>query len=910
MIELQEIIDSLNKIIQVTQDINSKYSIVKQNRGILKEDTKKLQEISEKLGTLSKDLDNTQLQIIADEIEYLKKAREELDNKKELSRTNRLTVNANGFVEGYSDRATQEANYELLKELSNQLDNINQSIQEKENRKNELEQKLEVIEGRDELRKEIEELGESLPVTVRVSILKELSERNLTPITIDNLDKATTLKEIQHQNRIQWEQLKNEKNNLENVLKISVITPEEKKQSEQRIDEINNQMKECQKTATLYIKITRKIERLEKLERELTEKDTKENIQRQIKEYDEEKIKEQERKQKREKEEEIKQSISLLPPELRIPLGIKLEENGLLTPIINEGITDERNISFNEETMNINSIEKLRQKLNEEETKSINDKEKLAKYTKIYDDLLIKENNDGLDNELRENKEKVKNYITDLKERTQTSNHNKKTYQRVIRNYSRTDKLINELIELTRTQEIEETQVQRPLLLTDDIIKEEVVANTPIQPETHVKEEFIPEENLEDPKEKSIKEGIERLSERGEAFSKSINELKSKITKNPMEQIASTILNENKKTEAGKKPTSTDVEKDASSSKNTETSEQGNPMEQIASTILNEKKETEAEKNSSSTDVQKDVSSTTNTETSEQGNPMEQIATTISNEKENKKEPEIEWVNLDEDDTDKKENKQHIVKRVRKSKNSIKKKLLKVITGLAIALVLIGTGYKKFHKKAVQQPITITNETNETNPEDVIQILSVGGVPVTEQTNDTPENTPQENLNNEDIETPNETTYPINELIDDYNTHITNTTNDELEYIDVVEPTQVTKEILENAIIQSGAMQDASNDEYTVATSQAEGITQENLPWWVDQMEMLHFVRDDNTGNYIAIEHQNSGEDVRMKWWSPENVVSYVSSIANQTNQDFNTLFTKLTGENYYNIAMTRGVRK
>ena len=175
MNELQEIINNLNEIIEITKSINSKYSIVQKNREILRTDTKRLQEITQKLGELSIVLDNTQLQIIADEIEHLKEEREKLDNKKELSKKDHLTTRPDGFIEGYSDRATQEANYELLKELADELDLINQSIQEKESFRKSLEEKLESIEVRDDLKREIEELGANLSPTVRVSILKELS---------------------------------------------------------------------------------------------------------------------------------------------------------------------------------------------------------------------------------------------------------------------------------------------------------------------------------------------------------------------------------------------------------------------------------------------------------------------------------------------------------------------------------------------------------------------------------------------------------------------------------------------------------------------------------------------------------------------------------------------------------------
>ena len=44
-----------------------------------------------------------------------------------ISRKNKLKTREDGLVEGYSDRETQKANYELLKELSIELTNVSLS---------------------------------------------------------------------------------------------------------------------------------------------------------------------------------------------------------------------------------------------------------------------------------------------------------------------------------------------------------------------------------------------------------------------------------------------------------------------------------------------------------------------------------------------------------------------------------------------------------------------------------------------------------------------------------------------------------------------------------------------------------------------------------------------------------------
>ena len=251
MNELREIINSLNDIIKTTSEINSKYSTIKPNRELLRKSTKELKEVSEKIGKIIRELGNTQLEIIAKKIEEL----QELQSENE-----------------HSNKNNQEVNYELLKGLAEQLDKINDDIQTKENIRVELEEKIEKLETKENIKLFFRELEETLPPTEKAYVLKELSVRGLTPITIDNLDKAPGIKEVLQQTKLKWQQLKYEKTNQENILKFSSTKKEEREQIQKRIKELDNELLECLKKANLYRKIKKKIEQLEKIEKTSTSK--------------------------------------------------------------------------------------------------------------------------------------------------------------------------------------------------------------------------------------------------------------------------------------------------------------------------------------------------------------------------------------------------------------------------------------------------------------------------------------------------------------------------------------------------------------------------------------------------------------------------------------------------------------
>lgn len=107
------------------------------------------------------------------------------------------------------------------------------------------------------------------------------------------------------------------------------------------------------------------------------------------------------------------------------------------------------------------------------------------------------------------------------------------------------------------------------------------------------------------------------------------------------------------------------------------------------------------------------------------------------------------------------------------------------------------------------------------------------------------------------------------------------------------------KEVLRQAIIDSGAMQTSANDEYSAMMNQGQGIKSENLKYWYDQGNVLEFFKNSATGSYEVIEPQKDGSKKILGWWTFDAVERYIESIAKNTDADFNDLFEKQTGENY-----------
>ena len=233
----------------------------------------------------------------------------------------------------------------------------------------------------------------------------------------------------------------------------------------------------------------------------------------------------------------------------------------------------------------------------------------------------------------------------------------------------------------------------------------------------------------------------------------------------------------------------------------------------------------------------------------------------------------------DSKDEDKDEN---IVTSVRKpkNKNKIKAKIIKAIAGIVAGLVIIGTigiGFYKLGRKTPNPEESISEYVGNHGNDDAIVILDE-------------EETEKESETKTQVETEDNILDPSG---------IATLGDSEIDETTYVNPDDISlsQEELAQAIIDSGAMQDADNDETKAGTEQAEGISKENLPWWIDRMELLHFVRDEKTGNYIAIERQENGEDVKMKWWTPENVQKYCISIAEDTGLPYEAIFLQVTGE-------------
>ena len=107
------------------------------------------------------------------------------------------------------------------------------------------------------------------------------------------------------------------------------------------------------------------------------------------------------------------------------------------------------------------------------------------------------------------------------------------------------------------------------------------------------------------------------------------------------------------------------------------------------------------------------------------------------------------------------------------------------------------------------------------------------------------------------------------------------------------------KDVLRQAIIDSGAMQTSANDEYSAIMNQGQGIKPENLEYWYDQGNALEFFKNSATGSYGVIEPQKDGSKKILGWWTFDAVERYIESIAKNTDADFYDLFEKQTGENY-----------
>ena len=241
---------------------------------------------------------------------------------------------------------------------------------------------------------------------------------------------------------------------------------------------------------------------------------------------------------------------------------------------------------------------------------------------------------------------------------------------------------------------------------------------------------------------------------------------------------------------------------------------------------------------------------------------------------------------------------ENIVTSVRKpkNKNKIKAKIIKAIAGIVVGLVIIGTIGISFYKLGRKTPNPkdvldekISEYVEDHGNDDEIVILDEEETEKESETGKKSE-TEKESEPETQVETEDNILDPSD---------IATLGDSEIDETTYVNPDDISlsQEELAQAIIDSGAMQDADNDETKAGTDQAEGISKENLPWWIDRMELLHFVRDEKTGNYIALERQENGEDVEMKWWTPENVQNYCISIAEDTGLPYEAIFLHLTGE-------------
>ena len=941
MNELQEIINDLNNIIQITEDINKKHSIVKKNRETLKTDTKKLQEISAKLAKLSTALGNAQLQIIAEEIDELKKERELLDSKKTLSRANHLKTREDGFIEGYSDRDQQQANYELLKEISEELNNINinneikgyqekinsnkdllddklgelanalnekqqanyellkevskevdkvkKSIQEKAEKTENLSKKLKNLEKSERLKSEINQLGNTIPTAAQISVLKEMQSKGITlGPTIENPEKIVSLKSFQIQNQTRWQELNKEKNNLESGLVI--VTPEEREKVELELKKVNEQIEECIRLGRTYGKINKNIEELEKVSKELSNNDNKEDIQREINENNEsieqqkqevrenvgKRITEHEEMQRRQaleavyqelssqKENEIRKNLSTLPLELRKSIGTKLKHNDL------QKLVGENEQSISEENKSWSAISDYKLKLQELQKQINNTQSELDTFTNRYNELAVRESNNELASDLVEYKENVKKYIEKLPKQIESLKKERNEYQTIIRNYNRTDKLINDLISLRLEHE-------------DEINGEEYYFDNEYVKELDSNEKLIPiPEDTEENKKQSIVEENNNFE-----LKKDIEEVDNK------EQVEESVIPSREEMQKR----SDEWIKKIKELAEIETNKDGKVNFEIPSSPSKEA----VSNNNDWIETMKNLAGISDEEAKSEKlqeifeEPEENISLSSNEELQL---PSVINTRNNRETRNNETPKRQAVKRVRKSKKNIKKRIIIGITSLVAAIVAIGIGCSKKENK---QPIEITSPSGIENEEEPIKILSNSGIPVSEET----DNKISESFLRDKL-------YEKVESIINSNKNMINTTPEmELEYLDdYAEPLPITESILKQAIIDSGAMETKAEDEYSVMQGLGEGITAENLQYWYDQGNMLKFIRNQNTGAYAAIEPQKDGSGKILGWWTPENVVEYVESIVNQTNQDFDTLYTELTGENYNEVSAMRGVHR
>ena len=487
--EVNDIIKEIEEITKRTDIINQEYSIQPSNRKILSMDTEKLKEISNRMKKISILLDDQRLKNIGEEIDILAKNREIRDNQKYISEVSYYDEFTGKQNKNSSERLEQEANSELLKELSEELkeeiNRIQTTEKEKKNEKEQLEQDLNNLERKEKIEQEINILSSQLPILFKASIMKEVANITKTPSEVS--ENISSLKELASVNAQEWKGLKTKLKNIETIISSNLLEKSEIEKIKGEATKIQQQIQNCVKYASVYHKINERIKELkdisEKLPSEITKEETRLKLDTVSKEREKEHLQRQENLLKAEKEEEYNkkfkqvekqliESMEKLPEELQITLGIKLESEQLLTTdidkILRKQNTTQKNTQFE-------SILEYQTRI-EKNTASVNNSLKIInEEQKKYNELVIREHTEGLSTEDNEYKDKLKNYIEKIKQDILAKEEENRNYQRTIRNYNQTNKLIDELIELTNKYEKEQNKPTEPLAQNNKQNQEKVL---------------------------------------------------------------------------------------------------------------------------------------------------------------------------------------------------------------------------------------------------------------------------------------------------------------------------------------------------------------------------------------------------------------------------------------------------
>ena len=481
MDELQNQIDELRKIVETTEDINNKKGSISQpKRETLRTDTTKLHEISEKIEELALKLGDERLQSIAEEIEELRKEREIYDNKKAISAKENLVDNKISGKSGYSDRSQIGAIDELLDELSDKLKNVKSSIQEKINEERSQSERLLNFKSKEDLLKEIIETAKQSSPLLRIAIMKELTDKGLIEKDA-NLSNMISINDLRQQDLEKWKSLNNERQSLEMLQNSEVLSFEERENVKKDLQNLRNRMTSYIHNESVYEDISRKINELEERTKEFSpeeseesltsklesqkdkiEKETGEARERIANRIKEKRINNEIQKVLDEKNPIIKRNMSLIPIDLRLKLSKKLDDEGLLSPVMRHDYLDESDYTVNEEIENIDDINKLDEIIENITSEIVKDRDEIQDYANRQSTLIIRESLGELSKEEKKYKEKVKKYIKELLDRINKNVAKKEMYLKTKNSYNEANKTIDELIESVKEIRGEKQKQENP----------------------------------------------------------------------------------------------------------------------------------------------------------------------------------------------------------------------------------------------------------------------------------------------------------------------------------------------------------------------------------------------------------------------------------------------------------------